>query len=53
MPTPSEHTRLQLELYPNMRAKAAWPHLDGLRVRHRGQYAYVWRANSPAAGASS
>lgn len=41
MPTPSEHTRLQLELYLNIHAKAAWPQLAGLRVRHRGQYAYV------------
>jgi hypothetical protein len=41
VPTPSEHSRLQLELYLNMRAKAAWPQLAGLRVRHRGQYAYV------------
>lgn len=24
-----------------MRAKTAWPQLAGLRVRHRGQYAYV------------
>lgn len=39
--TPSEHTRLQLELYLAMRAEAAWPRLAGLRVRHRGQYAYV------------
>jgi hypothetical protein len=41
VPTPSEHTRLQLELYLNMRAEAAWPQLAGLHVRHRGQYAYV------------
>ena len=41
MPTPSEHTRLQLELYLNIHARAAWPQLAGLRVRHRGQYAYV------------
>ncbi|MCY0917163.1 MULTISPECIES: hypothetical protein [unclassified Streptomyces] len=41
MPTSSEHTRLQLELYLNMRAEAAWPQLAGLHVRHRGQYAYV------------
>jgi hypothetical protein len=38
---PSEHTRLQLELYLNMHAEAAWPQLAGLRIRHRGQYAYV------------
>jgi hypothetical protein len=41
VPTPSEHTRLQLELYLNMHAKAAWPQLAGLRVRHRGRFAYV------------
>lgn len=39
--TTAEHTRLQLELYLAMRAKAAWPQLAGLHVRHRGQYAYV------------
>jgi hypothetical protein len=41
VPTPSEHTRLQLELYLTMRAEAAWPQLAGVRVRHRGQYVYV------------
>ena len=41
VPTPTEHTRLQLELYLNIHAKAAWPQLASLRVRHRGQYAYV------------
>lgn len=39
--TPSEHTRLQLELYLNMHAKTAWPQLAGLHIRHRGQFAYV------------
>lgn len=41
MPTPSEHTRLQLELYLTLHAETAWPQLAGLHVRHRGQYAYV------------
>jgi hypothetical protein len=41
VPTPSEHTRLQLELYLNIHAKAAWPQLAGLRVRHRGAFAYI------------
>ncbi|MFE4252336.1 hypothetical protein ACFRU3_23065 [Streptomyces sp. NPDC056910] len=40
MRTPSEHTRLQLELYLNMHTKTAWPQLAGLRIRHRGQFAY-------------
>ncbi|MFI1736038.1 hypothetical protein ACH40E_44080, partial [Streptomyces acidicola] len=39
--TPSEHTRLQLELYLNMHTKTAWPQLAALRIRHRGQLAYV------------
>jgi hypothetical protein len=41
VPTPSEHTRLQLELYLQIRAETAWPQLAGLHVRHRDQYAYV------------
>ncbi|OIK07731.1 hypothetical protein BIV23_01745 [Streptomyces monashensis] len=44
VPTPLEHTRLQLELYLRIRAKAAWPQLAGLRVRH-GASTPTWKAN--------
>jgi hypothetical protein len=41
MPTPSEHTRLSLEARLDERARAAWPQLQRLHVRHRGAFAYV------------
>jgi hypothetical protein len=41
MPTPSEHTRLSVEARLGERARAAWPQIDQLHVRHRGAFAYV------------
>lgn len=41
MPTPSEHIWLSLEARLDERARAAWPQLQRLHVRHRGAFAYV------------
>ncbi|WP_329528601.1 hypothetical protein [Streptomyces sp. NBC_01462] len=41
MPTPSEHIRLSLEARLDERARATWPQLQRLHVRHRGAFAYV------------
>ena len=41
MPTPSEYTRLSLEQRLTEHARASWPQLTGLHIRHRGAFAYV------------
>ncbi|PZT78096.1 MULTISPECIES: hypothetical protein [unclassified Streptomyces] len=41
MPTPSEHTRLSLEARLGEQARAVWPQIAQLHVRHRGAFAYV------------
>ncbi|REK91093.1 hypothetical protein DY245_06475 [Streptomyces inhibens] len=41
MPTPSEHTRLSLEARLGVHARATWPQLEQLHVRHCGAFAYV------------
>jgi hypothetical protein len=39
--TPSEYVRLSLEQQLLLHARAAWPQLAALRIRHRGAFAYV------------
>jgi hypothetical protein len=41
MPTPSEHTRLSLELRLGEHARTTCPQIKRLHVRHRGAFAYV------------
>lgn len=41
MPKVPDSTRASLEYKVSMRAKARWPQLAGVNIRHRGGFAYL------------